>query len=668
MTRILSHTMTGAAAIGIAAGCIIALFSVTAQHAAALTPPAPDGGSAPLKGYVRTIAGDRLDYMCFHPLASTALLTRCTTGEMKIEWETEAVPANAAGQYVEFTWIVSYSTVTSAANRTFAFFINDAKTFDIKSQKGVNPQHWTETAADGSELSFRLVKPDAAGDANGYMTLRVPLARVKKGEPLRLRVVGEKANSSDWFMTFAYDLRDATIEVLPLPYLVTGTSGLEQTVCVAITYAGEKGQAAVSVDRGAEKRMELVKGPNTFDIQLPAVQAPREIAVSVSVDGATPERVTATAKPVMKRTIYLLPHAHNDIGYTDIQTEVLKKHVKNIYDALGLIRKTASYPAEARFKWNTEVSWAVETFMANATDAERKEFLAAVKSGDISLQALFSNNLTGIMRPEEFFRLSGYSRSLKEKYGLSLTTAMMSDIPGMTWNMVPAAAQAGVRYFSSGPNGTYLGGDRTGHTNRAWADRPFYWVSPSGTERVLYWVTGFGYGSFFAGVASGNTNRIGFLRSFCRYFEWLDAIAYPYDMIQMRHTIGGDNGTVDPDLPQYVKGWNEKHVSPKIVIATAEQLFSEFERKYGDVLPSVTGDFTPYWEDGAASTAYELGVNRTSSEQLVQTEALSALIAPAMYDEAKFYDAWKQILLFDEHTWGAHNSINDPDSSFQMKQ
>ncbi len=109
-------------------------------------------------------------------------------------------------------------------------------------------------------------------------------------------------------------------------------------------------------------------------------------------------------------------------------------------------------------------------------------------------------------------------------------------------------------------------------------------------------------------------------------------------------------------------------VSPKIVIATAEQLFSEFERKYGDVLPTVTGDFTPYWEDGAASTAYELGVNRTSAEQLVQTEALSALIAPAKYDEGKFYEAWKQVLLFDEHTWGAHNSINDPDSSFQMKQ
>ncbi|HEX7571939.1 MAG TPA: glycoside hydrolase family 38 C-terminal domain-containing protein, partial [Bacteroidota bacterium] len=238
--------------------------------------------------------------------------------------------------------------------------------------------------------------------------------------------------------------------------------------------------------------------------------------------------------------------------------------------------------------------------------------------------------------------------------------------PGMTWNMVPTLAQAGIRYFSSGPNGLYTGGDRTGHTNSAWSDRPFYWVSPSGSERILYWMAGFGYGSFFSGPRDPGQMR--FLRSLARYFDWLDGIAYPYDMIQMRHTFNGDNGTVDPGLPDYVRSWNEKHVSPKLAIATTESLFTEFEKKYGAGLPAFGGDFTPYWEDGAASTAYELGVNRTTAEQLVQTEALYTILAPAKYDPAKFYDAWRNVLLFDEHTWGAFNSTSDPDSSFVVKQ
>ena len=68
-----------------------------------------------------------------------------------------------------------------------------------------------------------------------------------------------------------------------------------------------------------------------------------------------------------------------------------------------------------------------------------------------------------------------------------------------------ALAGAGVRYFSSGPN--YMPsnpdlGDRIGHTLRELGDRPFWWVSPSGRERVLFWMAGRGY-SLFHGMNSG---------------------------------------------------------------------------------------------------------------------------------------------------------------------
>jgi alpha-mannosidase len=621
-----------------------------------------------LKGYVKAIAGEQLAYNCFNPIAGTALLTRCTTGEMAIEWETEPVPADAKGDAIFFKWIVSYSTMTSGGDRHFDFFINGQKTFVIATQRGVSPQGWTLKASDGSELTFQLVKEDAARDANGYMLLKVPAARFKKGDPLRLRVVGEKASSNDWFMTFMYDLREVEVEVLAAPFLTKKDGAFLQTVCVAVSYLREKGNAVISIDNGNEESRILSRGVNVLEIPIPAVGEPKTMAVHASVDGASVQAFTLTVRPVPRRTIYLLPHSHNDIGYTDIQTNVLKKQVKNIYDALDLIKKTASYPPEARFKWNVEVLWGLEAFLKEASEAKRAELLEAVKQGSMNVEGLYLNMLTGLMRPEEFYRLTGFARSLKHQYGINVTTAMISDVPGMTWNMVPTLADAGIKYFSSGPNGPYTGGDRTGHTNRAWADRPFYWVSPSGDARILYWMAGFGYGSFFAGLSAQNANRIGFLRSFSRYFEWLDEISYPYDMLYMRHTINGDNGTVDPDLPQYVKTWNEKYVSPKIVIATTRAAFSEFEKKYADVIPAFNGDFTPYWEDGAASSAYELGLNRTAAEHLVQSEALCAMLAPAKYDDKKYYEAWKSVLLFNEHTWGAFNSTTEPDSPFVSKQ
>lgn len=621
--------------------------------------------AAPLKGYVKSIAGEQIEYNCFNPLATTALLTRCTTGAMAIEWETEPVPAGAAGETASFVWVVSYSTTTSSGDRNFDFFVNDRKTFTIHTIKGVNAKQWRLEAADGSVLEFTFVAEDLARDANGYMTLTVPLAHYRKGEPLRLRVVGEKDNSSDWFMTFMYDMRGKNTEVLPLPFLEGPAGGLRQTICVAVTYLGEKGTARISVDGAPEESRPLSRGANVFMYSVPAVRSARAVPIRVTVDTSA-EVFTAVVKPIMPRTIYLLPHAHNDIGYTNIQTEVLKRHVRNIYDALALIRKTASYPPEARFRWNIEVNWAVETFMREASRADREEFLRALRSGSICMEALYANVLTGIMRPEDFYRATEYARFFRDRYHVPITTAMISDVPGMTWNMVPALAQAGIRYFSAGPNGQYTGGDRTGHTNAAWSDRPFYWVSPSGTEKILYWMAGYGYASFLTGPRDPGQMR--FLRGLAKYFDYLDGIGYPYDMIQMRHTFNGDNGTTDPGLPDYVRSWNATHVSPKLAIATTQELFTKFEKKYGAGLPAFSGDFTPYWDDGAASTAYELGVNRTTAERLVQAEALYALLAPGKYDAAAFDGAWRNVVLFDEHTWGAFNSTSDPDSSFVIRQ
>ncbi|HTO95139.1 MAG TPA: glycoside hydrolase, partial [Bacteroidota bacterium] len=615
---------------------------------------------------MKAIAGEQIDYNCFNPIATTALLTRCTTGEMAIEWETEPIPAGAAGETVSFVWVVSYSTTTSSGDRNFDFFINNRKTFTIHTVKGVNAKQWRLSAADGSALEFTFVAEDAARDANGYMTLTVPLALYRKGEPLRLRVVGEKANSSDWFMTFMYDMRGKSVEVLPLPFLEGPADRLRQSICVAVTYLEEKGNARITLGEGPGESKALTRGANVFMFSVPAVKAPEDVSVRVAVDGAAAESLSAHLKPVMPCTIYLLPHAHNDIGYTNIQTEVLKRHVQNIRDALALIRKTASYPPEARFKWNIEVNWAVGTFMQEATPSERDEFLRALKEGSICMEALYANVLTGIMRPEDFYRATEYARAFRDRYHVPITSAMISDVPGMTWNMVPTLAQAGIRYFSAGPNGQYTGGDRTGHTNAAWSDRPFYWVSPSGTEKILYWMAGYGYASFLTGPRDAGHMR--FLRGLAKYFDYLDDIAYPYDMIQMRHTFNGDNGTTDPGLPDYVRTWNESHVSPKLAIATTQELFTKFEKKYGAGLPAFGGDFTPYWEDGAASSAYELGLSRTTAERLLQAEALFALLAPARYDANAFSDAWRNVVLFDEHTWGAFNSTSDPDSSFVIDQ
>ena len=325
------------------------------------------------------------------------------------------------------------------------------------------------------------------------------------------------------------------------------------------------------------------------------------------------------------RELHVIPHSHVDIGYSDPQPEVERKQWANFRDALALFEKTKDMPPEARFRWEAEGLWAVESFLAQATEAERRAFAEAVKRGDLELPANLTNLLTGLCHPEELARWTDASRRLKRLYGIETApVAMHTDIPGLAWPTVSALAQAGVRYFSSGPN--YMpnlkpdGGDRIGGTLVEHGDRPFWWVSPSGRERLLMWVAGRGYSWFHGGYVGRVSDAA--TRGILDYARELTERGYPYELVQVRYTVGGDNGPVDPNLPQFVADWNARYETPRLVIDSTQGLFEAFERRYGASLPEKRGDLTPYWEDGALSSAGEEILARAAARRLVQAEAL----------------------------------------------
>ena len=130
----------------------------------------------------------------------------------------------------------------------------------------------------------------------------------------------------------------------------------------------------------------------------------------------------------------------------------------------------------------------------------------------------------------------------------------------------------------------------------------------------------------------------------------------------------GDNGPPDPTLADFVRQWNQRYVTPRLIISTHQQMFEEFEKRYGATLPVVQGDFTPYWEDGAASTAYETALNRAAADRLIQGETLWSMLAPSAYPDSEYAAAWRNVILFDEHTWGAPNSTEEPDLPFVKQQ
>ena len=318
-------------------------------------------------------------------------------------------------------------------------------------------------------------------------------------------------------------------------------------------------------------------------------------------------------------TIYLLPHSHNDIGYTALQPDVERKQISNLKTAMRLARETAGYPEGARFKWNVEVMWPVDCYLRRATPEDRQLLIRAIQAGQVGLEGLYGNMLTGLSRPEEQMRMMDCGLEVARQCGVPLESAMISDVPGYTWGTAVAMAHAGVKYFSIGPN--WCG--RIGHTMVAWQDKPFYWETPDGRHRVLCWCPRMGYA--LGHVVGGGRALAGYLPG---YLAERSDEGYPYDITYLRWNVNGDNGAPDEAIADVVKQWNEEHVYPKLIIATTATAFRAFEKRYGKQLPVYRGDFTPYWEDGAASSALETSLNRDSAERLVQAETLWTLLCP----------------------------------------
>ncbi|MCP5526562.1 MAG: hypothetical protein H7A47_07120 [Verrucomicrobiales bacterium] len=433
-------------------------------------------------------------------------------------------------------------------------------------------------------------------------------------------------------------------------------AGPTQPVTLTLRHTGEPADAELRLDGRKVADIHLERGTREVAIEVPAANEPRASQLAVVAGGVELTTAPLPLQPPAIREIWILPHSHVDVGYTHRQDEVIDIQIGNLEQAMALSKASAANPPEERFKWNPEAVWVLDHFLNRATPAQREAFVAAVRAGDVGLDALYGNMLTALCRPEELAQCLTLGSEIAELTGVPFTTAAICDVPGWTWGLVSVLQEAGVKYFAAGPNFSARIG--TIHT---WANRPFYWRSPSGKQQVLTWVV-------------DNYHHFGTLADHVLgHIENAGREGFPYDMSFLfwvgRWPNGGvDNAPPDEALVQQVMDWNRRHATPRLVIGLTGDFMRRFEERHGGQVPVFSGDLTPYWEDGAGSTARETAMNRASAERLSQATALLAMRQATHYPADAFRAAWKNVLLYSEHTWGAWNSISDPDHPFVLDQ
>ena len=145
----------------------------------------------------------------------------------------------------------------------------------------------------------------------------------------------------------------ADVTCTPQPYYRYRTDGKPGRE-VTVTFIGGKLSGKVQFEVRSEKVKELTEisfpdaGQSSTQIILPAgVGIKKESQVLISIhQGTNSVKKTFLVTPMREWTVYIYPHSHVDIGYTNTQSNVEILHKRNIDEGIKLAEMTEKHIGE----------------------------------------------------------------------------------------------------------------------------------------------------------------------------------------------------------------------------------------------------------------------------------------------------------------------------------
>lgn len=352
-----------------------------------------------------------------------------------------------------------------------------------------------------------------------------------------------------------------------------------------------------------------------------------------------------------------MPHSHLDVGYTHPQPMLLELQKDYLDQALALIEKTKNYPEETQFRWTIEGNYILKNWLETASEEQVEKMKAAIHSGHICVTALPMHTTPGADAREMITMLSGL-KELEKRLDTRIHIAISHDVDGQPWTLGQLMLDSGVDFYLTGINVHYGGVPFL---------RPafFQWEMSDGRKLPTFLGEHYSLFSQYAFTWENSTARME--EGLSEHAHWLESRGYDKEFMFLSATNPPwqyDNNPPDWNLPDLIQRYNEeKGHSYKIRLVTAEmlrnRLYRELEEKE---VPVHAGDWTDFWNFGCASTAVETRVSRLAKGTLSAAEMLECygLEKDPRYASVKAR-CQENIMLYDEHTWGASQAISEPD-------
>lgn len=433
------------------------------------------------------------------------------------------------------------------------------------------------------------------------------------------------------------------------------------TVTVTSSHQLKSGEVELSI--GQQRFHAALKGENDFGqerLEFAVPEFPNRTPASVSIHAnGKLYRFRQALNPERKWSIYLVPHLHLDIGYTDYQAKVAELQNRNIDKVLDFL------PQNAGMRFSLDGAWVAQNYFATHNAEARKRFLQYVHERKISVPAQYANLLTGYASLEELIRSLAYAHDLHRTEGIPFDYANITDVPSVTWSYPSILNAAGIKYFAEATNSDRGPIVLTGKWNEK---SPFWREGPDGTKVLMANTRQYSQLWFVCELPPEVGNCRQGLPAFLQQFEAPD---YKPDAVLM---FGSQLENTDARLsePEFVSQWNASYAYPKFILGSFPDYFRYIEQNYGTQLDTVEGDGGPYWEDGVGSDAKNTALDRNNQSRAVAAEEASTVsryLNPQLGVPRQLIDRmWTNLLLYAEHTFDSWDSVSQPDSREAVEQ
>jgi alpha-mannosidase len=390
-------------------------------------------------------------------------------------------------------------------------------------------------------------------------------------------------------------------------------------------------------------------GEQKMRIYVPAFEQPAHATAELTVAGKS-EQSSQLLDPAKRWTLYIVPHIHLDIGYTDYQPKVAALHSRVIDESLDI------FTAHPGFRFSLDGMWPLEQFMSTRSQQEKERAIAALKAGQLFVPAEYCNLLTGFASTEVLIRSLYLSAAFDQQHSLPLNYATITDVPSFSWSYASVLAAAGIPELLAGSNNGRGPVLLQGHLDH---NSPYWWEGPDG-GRVLMWYshhyhqmwTTFGLPPHMR--AAEETLPL--------FFQNYERSSYKSSSTIMYGTQV-ENSDLYPEQAEFASTWNSRYAYPRLEYAGFHQALTSIAADFKGDIPVVRGDGGPYWEDGIAADAFYGAMERETEARAPSAEKLatiSTLVNPRIaVDKSRFDEMWKKMLLMDEHTWLSSDSYTD---------